>query len=69
MKPDIVIVFGAGVFCGLLIAIVFDYFDRKRQRRNIEQSIEEARNDRRDPADWWKHGGDPYESLYGTEDD
>jgi hypothetical protein len=51
MEPECVLSFMVGASIGFVIG-VFAYPDTSRYKKSSKR--------KKDPANWWKHGGDPF---------
>ena len=58
LTPGIVIAFALGMVTGFLATLFVWRCGLKAASREMLQHEEEK--ERRDPANWWKYGGDPY---------
>lgn len=58
LTPGIMFAFALGMVAGFLATLFVWHCGIKSASKELLKHEEEK--DRRDPANWWKYGGDPY---------
>lgn len=71
LSIDTFMVFMFGTMVGVLVALAIQHMSAKSDARAIGKEIRkiEEEKERRDPANWWKYGGNPFDSNYDQDDD